>query len=164
MVLPPESMGAVVSRPPSPSPPLEDLSDALWQVRHLLDVLRFRLEEERGLALAGGSSWVASAHRAVEQAVERFRVTELVRAMATEAVARDLAVASSPTLEQLAAAAPPPWGDILTAHREALVKSVRSLSDLADANERLAASSPGGAAPHPTRLGLSLTEFIADTP
>jgi hypothetical protein len=43
MVLPPESMGAVVSR--SPSPPLEDLSDALWQLRHLLDVLRFRLEE-----------------------------------------------------------------------------------------------------------------------
>jgi hypothetical protein len=80
---------------------------------------------------------VASAHRAVEEAVERFRVAELVRAMATEAVARDLAVASPPTLEQLAAAAPPPWDDILTAHREALVSSARSVAALADANERL---------------------------
>ncbi|MHB1929161.1 MAG: flagellar protein FlgN [Acidimicrobiales bacterium] len=146
-------------RPASP-PPLDELSDALWQVRRLLDVLRFRLEEERVLALADGRRWSATAHRAAEDVLERLRLAELVRAVMTEEVAKALDVGSAPTLRRLADAAPEPWGEILTSHLEALVTAARAIAELAEANERLAATS-SGQAPAPTHLGPSLTEFLA---
>lgn len=153
-------MGALV--PSDPSPSLDELSEVLWQVRRLLDLLRFRLEEERVLARAGGERWRWTAHREVEEVRDRLRVVELVRAVTTERVAASLGLDAGPTLLRLAAAAPAPWDDILRSHREALVVAAGAVADAAAANERLAATAPEQAPPV-TRLGPSLTDFLAES-
>ena len=131
---------------------LEGLSDALWQVRRVLDLLRFRLEEERLLEHAGGRRWVPGTAWELEQVADQLRLADLVRAVGSEELARILGTGSPATLAQLAAAAPGPWGHILELHREALCEAVGAVT-------RLAAGCSAGAAPRPL-IGPALTDFL----
>lgn len=150
-------MDATVPRRPDVA--LEELSAALWHVRRLLDLLRFRLEEERLLARAGGQRWLPTARREVEQVQDRLRLAELVRAVSSEAVGVALGVASPATLPQLARAVADPWSQILDAHLEALQEAVASITALADANRRWAEETDGEAPPV-VRIGPSLRDFV----
>lgn len=150
-------MDASVARAPDVA--LEELSGALWQVRRLLDLLRFRLEEEQLLARAGGRRWLPTARREVEAVQDRLRLAELVRAVSTEQAAAALGVGSPATLRELARTAPEPWAHILGAHLEALEEVVRSITELADATRRWAEETPTEAPPA-VRVGPSLEEFL----
>ena len=135
---------------------LEDLSAALWQVRRLLDLLRFRLEEERLFESAGGGRWLPGARRAVEEVADQLRLADLVRAVSSEELARILGTGSPATLPQLAAAAPGPWGYILGLHHEALGEAVGAVTCLAEACPATAGD-PGV----PTvRIGPALADFL----
>lgn len=134
---------------------LEDLSAALWQLRHLLDLLRFRLEEERLLEAAGGRRWLPGASREIEAVVDQLRLADLVRAVSSEELARILGTGSPATLPQLAAAAPGPWGHILGLHHEALSEAVDAVTRLAGERSRAA-----GEAPPTVRIGPSLADFL----
>ena len=102
---------------------LREVSDILWRERRLLEVLEFKLEEERLIAEAGHGRWLHRASREVALVRGELRRAELDRALAVAAVVDDLGLDHSPTLLELAAAAPPPWAGILQRHREALVRA-----------------------------------------
>ncbi len=121
-----------------------EVSDILWRERELLDVLLFKLDQERLLLSEGGEHavrWLARASHEIDLVVEELRLADLTRAVEVDALAAELGLAPAPTLAALAEAAPPPWDDLLAAHRaafEALVSQVRAAAD--DNRHRLEAA------------------------
>lgn len=112
-----------------------EVSDLLWRERELLDVLLFKLDQER-LLLSEGSEdavrWLARASHEIDLVIEELRLADLTRAVEVDALATELGLAPAPTLAALAEAAPAPWNDLFAAHRsafEALVSRVRAAAD-----------------------------------
>jgi hypothetical protein len=112
-----------------------EVSDALWRERELLDVLLFKLDQERLLLSEGGERavrWLARASHEIDVVLEELRLADLTRAIEVDALAADLGLDPAPTLARLVEAAPAPWADLLAAHRaaiEALVAQVRMAAD-----------------------------------
>jgi len=116
---------------------LEDVASILWREREALDLLLFKLEEER-LVLAGGRNrWLEHATREVELVLDRIRQTELLRAAEVDAAAADLGLPPNLSLLGLAAAAPPPWDDLLREHRSAFLALIAEITLLAETNRDL---------------------------
>jgi hypothetical protein len=135
---------------------LDDLSAALWQLRRLVDLLRFRLEEERLLEAAGGARWLPGTRREVDQVLDQLRLADLVRAVSSEELARILGTGSPATLPELAAAAPGPWSYILGLHHEALSEAVEAVARLVQ-ECREATECP---VPPSVRIGPALADFL----
>jgi hypothetical protein len=114
-----------------------EVSDILWRERELLDVLLFKLDEERLLLADGGVRWLARATREIDLVLEQVRLTELTRAMEIDALAVELDLPPAPTLAMLAEVSPSPWGELFAAHRGALATLTREIADLASANRRV---------------------------
>jgi hypothetical protein len=123
---------------------LAEVSDVLWRERELLDVLLFKLDQERLLLSEGGPHavrWLARASHEIDVVLEELRLADLTRAMEVDALAAELGLDPAPTLAKLAEAAPPPWDDLFAAHRAAfatLVAQVRAAAD--DNRHRLEAA------------------------
>ena len=121
-----------------------EVSDILWRERELLDVLLFKLDQERLLLSEGGENavrWLARASHEIDLVIEELRLADLTRAVEVDALAAELGLAPAPTLATLAEVAPVPWNDLFAAHRaafEALVNQVRAAAD--DNRHRLAAA------------------------
>lgn len=120
---------------------LNTLSTLLWRERELLELLLFKLEEEQLLLTSGRTRWLAQATREVEVVLEQIREAELGRAVEVEAVAAALGLPADASLQDLAAAAPPPWDQVLTSHREAFIALTSQISDLSHSNRDLLATS-----------------------
>ncbi|MDQ3758123.1 MAG: flagellar export chaperone FlgN [Actinomycetota bacterium] len=116
---------------------LTALSDILWRERRLLDLLRFKLEEERLLLLAGRTEWVNRASHEVELVLDEVRGAELDRAVALADAAAGLRLGPHPTLALLTAAVPMPWAGVLGAHRRALRVAAREVDRASEANRVL---------------------------
>src|SRR3712207_5079128 len=129
-----------------------ELSAVLWRERQLLELLLFKLEEEQLVLASGRSRWLGHATREVEQVLEQIRTAELGRAMEADATARELGVEPGTGLLALAQAAPDPWGDLLTGHRDAFLALTAEIQDVAHGNRDLLASSHRAA--QETILGL----------
>jgi flagellar biosynthesis/type III secretory pathway chaperone len=119
---------------------LPDLAAVLWRQRDLLERLVYRLECEQLLLASGRTRFLATATGEVETLVSELRVLELQRAGAAERAALDARLSPSATLEELAAAAQPPWTGVLLEHREALLVLTRELGALAETNRALVAA------------------------
>jgi hypothetical protein len=121
-----------------------EVSDVLWRERELLDVLLFKLGQERLLLSEGGEQalrWLARASHEIDLVLEELRIADLTRAVEVDALAAGLGLAPAPTLAALAEAAPPPWDDLFAAHRAAfagLVAQVRAAAE--DNRHRLEAA------------------------
>jgi hypothetical protein len=120
---------------------LAEVSSVLWRVRDLLDLLVFKLEEEQLLLAAGRSRWLARATQEVELVLTAIRHAELQRAVEVDALARLLRLSSSPSLRELADAAPEPWGAILLDHRDAFLVSTDAVAAVAESNRELLTAS-----------------------
>ena len=120
---------------------LREVSDILWRERRLLEVLEFKLEEERLLAEAGHQRWLHRATREVALVRGELRRAELDRAMAVAAAANDLGIEQPTTLRDLASAAPAPWSGIFERHRDALLRAAEQVAELAARCEQAAAGS-----------------------
>lgn len=118
---------------------LQEISTALWQERHLLEMLLFKLEEEHLLLAGGRTRWLARATNEVEMVLARIREAELVRAMEVEHVAPSLGLPPGPTLSALAAAVDAPWDGILGDHRDAFRELTAEIAQMAAANKELVA-------------------------
>jgi hypothetical protein len=118
---------------------LREVSTILWRERHLLELLLFKLEEEQLLLAAGRNRWLARATREVEMVLEEIKHTELERALEVERVAPELGLPAHASLRQLAEAAPPPWQEILTDHRQMFLSLTEDVSGLVQANRELLA-------------------------
>ncbi|HEX2038771.1 MAG TPA: flagellar export chaperone FlgN [Acidimicrobiales bacterium] len=116
---------------------LTALSDLLWRERRLLDLLRFKLEEERLLLEAGNTEWLARASHEIELVLDELGRAELDRAVAVADLGAELRLGPQPTLAVLAAAVPPPWTGLLRAHRQALRLAGRQVERASDANRAL---------------------------
>lgn len=111
-----------------------DVSDILWRERELLDVLLFKLDQERLLLADQNVRWLARANHEIDVVLEELRLTELTRAMEVDTLAGELGLEPGPTLAQLAAAAPSPWSELFTAHRAAFVTLTAQVRELSEAN------------------------------
>jgi hypothetical protein len=96
---------------------LANVSSALWRIRELLDLLTFKLETEQVLVAAGRTRWLGRATHEVELVLEEIRHAELRRSIELGDVADALGLDPDCSLRDLAAAAPPPWDDVLKDHR-----------------------------------------------
>jgi hypothetical protein len=101
--------------------PFREVSDILWRERRLLELLEFKLEEERLVAAAGHVGWLPAASREIDIVMAELQAADLARAVAVQALATELGAAAPMTLKELADAAPAPWDGIFTRHRDALL-------------------------------------------
>jgi hypothetical protein len=112
----------------------QELSTLLWRERELLELLQFKLEEERLLLTAGKSRWLPFATREVEQVLDRLRASGLERTIAAGDVA-DEWNAPEHTLGSLIAAAPTSaWRETFEAHQRALTDLTSQIAEVRDAN------------------------------
>jgi hypothetical protein len=116
---------------------MEDLSLVLWRERELLETLLYKLEVEKLVLATHSTRWLAAAAREVELVLETVRETELLRAVAADAAATSLGLASNPSLRALAEAVDEPWRSILLDHHKAFVACTRDLVETATANREL---------------------------
>ena len=115
----------------------QHLSTLLWREQELLDLLLFKAEEKQYLILTGKTRWLPRIAHEIEVVLDQLRVLEVERAAATEEIAGRLGVGASPSLRQLAEAAPSPWNDLFAKHHEALLVLVTELRSLSDSNREL---------------------------
>lgn len=116
-----------------------EVSNVLWREREQLELLLFKLEEERLVLTSGSTRWVAHATREVQLVLEQVRETELLRAVQVDSYADDLGLPPSPSLADLATATTGPWGPLLTAHRDALVELTTEIARTAQTNREVLA-------------------------
>ena len=121
----------------SSSTSMEDLSMVLWRERELLETLLYKLEVEKLVLASHSTRWLAYAAREVEHVLETVRDTELLRAVAADAAAASVGLASNPSLRALAEAVGEPWHTILMDHHKAFVTCTRDLVDVAATNREL---------------------------
>ena len=120
---------------------ISQLSELLWSERHLLELLLCKLEEEQLVLTSGRTRWLGHATREVEAVLDQIRHAELGRLAEVDAVAAELGLPAGSALLTLAEQAPPPWDDLLMAHRDAFVTLTADISQLADGNRELLALS-----------------------
>jgi hypothetical protein len=119
---------------------LPDLAAVLWRQRELLERLTYRLECEQLILATGKSRWLAMAISEVELLSSELSVIEMQRAVVADAVALDLGLLPGASLEDLAAAANPPWTAMLLEHRDTLLAVTAELSALAENTRTLTAA------------------------
>lgn len=96
------------------------LSSLLWNEREAMEHLLYRLGTEQLLLDAGQLRWLAKADDDVAEAIERTRLSEVLRAAETEHVAIALGLNPDATLQALVEAAPEHWSLVFSEHRAAL--------------------------------------------
>jgi len=116
---------------------LANVSSALWRVRELLDLLTVKLEEEQVLLAAGRARWLGRATYEVELVLEEIRQAELRRAVELGPATDALGLDPGSSLRELAEAAPSPWDEVLTDHRNTMVAATAEISALATSNREL---------------------------
>ncbi len=112
---------------------LAEVSTILWQERHLLELLQFKLEVQQLLLANGRGRWLNLAGDEVERVLDELRHVELARAVEVDGVARELGLSPNPSLAELALSAADPWGGIFDQHRAALLglsEEIRALSSV----------------------------------
>jgi hypothetical protein len=119
---------------------LPDLAAVLWRQRELLERLVYRLECEQLLLAAGRSRWLGKATSEVEALLNELAVLELQRGAIADGAARELGLPADTGLQDLAAAAQPPWTQVLLEHRNALLTLTTELAVLAETNRHLVSS------------------------
>lgn len=139
-----------------------ELSMQLWRERELLEMLIFKLEEQRLLLESGGMRWIHFATREIEQVLERLRESGLGREVEVAALARQWGVPEPVTLAHLLDAAPTDsWREIFTEHRTALTALMGEVAQLKGSNEvHLRAA---GRAVEETLAGLEAGAGVYDT-
>jgi hypothetical protein len=116
---------------------LPDLAALLWRQRELLERLAYRLDCEQLLLAAGRTRWLPLATTEVEGLLEELQIIELQRAAVSDQVSRELGLRAGATLEELSAAAQPPWTGVLSDHRDAMIALTTELATAAEANKHL---------------------------
>jgi len=109
---------------------LPEVSAILWRERNLLDLLLFKLEEERLVLDAGLERWLQRAAREVELVRAELQQIEGPRAGALDGLAAELGLQPGVNLSELAASAPPPWDGLLEQHRAAFLAMMSEVGSL----------------------------------
>ncbi len=138
------------------------LSQVLWRQRELLEGLQYALEVEQLILATGRNHWLLRAARDVESVLDAMRKTEVLRAGAADEAAAALGLPPNPSLKELTARASDPWAEMLGDHREALVSTMQSISELADTNRELITSGYRSARETLLAMGEATEGYAAD--
>ncbi len=116
---------------------LQEVSNILWRERQLMDLLLFKLEEERLVLTSGSGRWLNHATREAEMVLEELRETELGRAIEVAAIAEEFGLSPNASLQELQQRAPTPWDTIFAEHRRAFLEMAQEISSVTAANRDL---------------------------
>lgn len=141
---------------------MEELSLILWRERELLETLLFKLETEQLVLASGRTRWIARASDEVEEAVQRIRETEVLRADAAARAAGSVGLGVDSSLSALIDAAAEPWQTILADHRTAFLNLTADVASLAERNRELITA--GYRAAREAMLGLEVEGSAGYTP
>lgn len=108
---------------------LQEVSEALWEERQLVEQLLFKLEEERTLIEAGAKRWVAWCTDEVNEVLERIDLAEATRAQVWAEVAEQFGLPADASIKQMISHAAFPWDTILNEHRTALRLAAREIEE-----------------------------------
>jgi hypothetical protein len=114
-----------------------EVSSLLWQEREALELLLFKLIEERLIVASGEVRWLPAANREVESVIEQLQAVEIRRAVEVELMAREHGRGQGMTLSELAGIAGEPWATILLDHREQLLGLVAQVEQASGENRAL---------------------------
>jgi hypothetical protein len=126
---------------------LSELSNILWRERRLLELLAFKLEEERLVLASGRTRWLPRASGEVDAIIEEIKHVRLERAIRVADVSAELGIADAPTLRVLSGAVPPPWDVICIEHARALHTLAREIESITRADRAPTASRVDAVAP-----------------
>lgn len=110
---------------------LEDVSEALWQERELLERLLFKLEEELALLRSGSSRWLARGGDEIKAVLAALESAEQSRRELWAATAAELGLPPDATLKALIERAGFPWNTILAEHQRSLNAAAREIEEAA---------------------------------
>ena len=141
---------------------LTELVNTLWRQREALELLLFKLEEERLVLASGRQRWLGHATHEVELVLDQIRQTEVLRALESDDAAAVLGLPSNPSLAALAAAAPEPWRGMLREHRAALLLLTAEIGALSAAHREHPTHAPYPPAVAATvqRVQPSLADYL----
>ena len=124
-----------------PTDVLEGLADTLWQERHLVESLLYRMVVARLLLAADEHRFVAAAIDEVEGVVHALRRAEQDRSEVLSTVADRLQIpVAELTLPEIARRAPRPLQPVFTDHRKTFLTLIAEIEQTAAANRHLASS------------------------
>ena len=106
---------------------LSEISNILWRERRLLELLAFKLEEERLVLASGRTRWLPRASGEVDTIIEEIKHVRLERAIGLADLGAELGLSDTPSLRVLATAVPPPWDGICAEHGRALEMLIREI-------------------------------------
>lgn len=113
------------------------LTATLWRERESLEMLLFKLVEQRLVLSSGNSRWLHLVDDEIRAAAESLREAELIRAAEFEMLARELDLPADTPLGRLAELAPQPWPMVLDEHRKTLRALALEIQSVAADNTRL---------------------------
>jgi hypothetical protein len=114
-----------------------EVSDLLWQEREALELLLFKLIEERLIVASGEIRWLPAANREVESVIEQLQSVEIRRAVEVEMMGREHGRNHTMTLSEIASVAGEPWATILLDHREHLLSLVAQVEQASGENRAM---------------------------
>ena len=118
---------------------MDELATLLRRERWLTTVLLFRLTETRHMLAARETRFLGWAVAETEQAVQRVREAELLRATVVARLAAELHLSEDElTLAALAEHSPEPFRQIFGEHRQAFLDLCSEISEVTQANRKLA--------------------------
>jgi len=117
--------------------PLQAFSDVLFQERRLLELLLFKLDEERLILEAGETRWLALASREIETVLDELNKVELARSVAFAELAPELGLPANATLATLTAAVPSPWESVFADHHQGMKELMTEVVESARFSETL---------------------------
>lgn len=127
-----------------PAHVLEGLADTLWQERHMVEALLYRMVTAKLLLAADEHRFVSAAMDEVEHVVDQLRDAEHDRLAALVEVANRMEVpVEDLTLAEIARRAPAAMRMVFDDHRTAFLDLTAEIEQTADANRQLASSALG---------------------
>lgn len=123
---------------------LQRLAETLWEERHVVEHLLFRLTCAKLLLAADEQRFVPNAIDEVEQTVDRLRQVELLREGVVDEVSRAVGLsAGGLSLGDLAEHTPSPWNEVFADHRRAFLALAEEIENTTAANRTLASQALG---------------------
>lgn len=122
---------------PGPGEALRELSEVVWREREQLELVLFKLEEQRLLLVDGQTRWVGHASREVEFVLDQVGQMELTRALVTAVAASKLGLRDDASLRTIGYAAPSPWPSVMDRHLSAIERLAQQILALAAVNRGL---------------------------
>jgi hypothetical protein len=109
---------------------VNEVSDILWQERHLLELLLFKLEEEQLVQSSGSKRWLTHAAREVELVLDEIKRAEVARVVEVDAAAAEMGLSAGLSLRELTEASDGPWWGVFEEHRRAFAAITQEISAL----------------------------------